>query len=123
MGFLDKFEKYIHIEEQVTLSKNIFILNSLGPKIEKSNSPIYCQQKETRIFISPLIWAAGCGLGDVVSMILDVTKVDGNFRPDVAPDQGPITALFLALCYGHAKIAKALDRIPGLLTMTGDYKI
>lgn len=41
-------------------------------------------------------------------MILDAIKVDGDSQPDAVLDHGTITALFLALCCGNAKIAKVL---------------
>lgn len=106
--FLNNFEKYIQIEEEVTLPIDIFILDSFK---YHPHYPIYCQQTETKIFLSPLILAAGYGLQDMVSMILDATRVDGDSQPDAVPDHGTITALFLALCCGNAKIAKVLLRM------------
>lgn len=89
--FLTNFEKYIHIEQEVTLPIDIFILDSFK---YHPHYPIYCQQTETKIFLSPLILAAGYGLEDIVSTILDATKVDGDSQPDAVQIMGPLPLSF-----------------------------
>ncbi|KAL6409061.1 Ankyrin repeat, PH and SEC7 domain containing protein secG [Ilyonectria robusta] len=98
--FIDDLQHITTTEEEVIFPFNVFPLEDF--QSTGSSPPLYCPQTNTRLFVTPLHLAAAYGREEVVTLLLNFSDVDKQ------PENGGVTALFLALYCGHLGIAKLL---------------